>query len=403
MPLLNLVPLNSSIDPDIASVANRAEKFIVLALDKAVANSIDPKRFPIKKGTLEDLLLQRLKRIPAANPKRHETRTDMLKEQGRRIANAQRRWKERYATTGRLKPQGPQTVSYFGSLANQVRLDSNKPIADQLPRDYFFGESPRLTERMRHLVKPLNNALPASRDAYTWLGNLTGVWDQLSSGAPPKTRLEILIKEVICIDETDGFVGTETGADEIKLGGTKVDPCAVVSKIAAEKVKDFEQDGETKTYPPPDYKLFADFSLQDQGAWPRAFFATFVLGETDMGGLGAFLSELVDRVKVKLAAELAAALGPEAALVLSTVIPGVVAAAIAIALMVVVFAVVIVVFDAIKKWWEDDVFKPQTVMVSIDSLAAANDLDWVSQDLWGCINFLGHGGHYLLRYSARCK
>jgi len=403
MPKQNSVILNEAMDPDIAAVVHQAEKYIGLAVDKAVANSIDPKRFPIKKGTLEHLLLQRLKRAPAANPTRGETRADLLKESRRRMANAQRHWKERYTATGQLRKNAPRTSSYYGALATAVRLDSNKPIADQLPPDHFFGGSKRLLQRMDCLAKPVNDALPVSKDAYQWLKDLTGASGQPSSSLPTKTKLECVIKEVNCIDETDGFMWTEAGADEIYLGGMKVDPCAVVSKIPGSHVKDFDKDGDTKSYPPPTYKVFADFSLQDAGEWPRAFFATYVLAEKDMGGLGEFLSELVDLVRVRLAAELAASLGPEAAaILLAAAVPGVVAAAIAIALMVIVFIVVIAVFEAIKRAWEDDLFEPLTVMLPIDSPAAADNFDWVSEDLWGPLNFLGHGGHYQLFYSWRC-
>ena len=70
--------------------------------------------------------------------------------------------------------------------------------------------------------------------------------------------------------------------------------------------------------------------------------------------------------------------------------------------MVIVFIVVIAVFEAIKKAWEDDVFKPLTVMIPIDNPAAADNLDWVAGNLWGPLNFIGHGGHYQLWYSCRC-
>jgi len=396
------VPLNAAMDQDIATVVNRAKKVITLALDKAVAHSIDPRKFPITKGTLEHTLLQRLTRLPTANLKRGETKATFLKERKRRIANAQRRWKERYSLAGRMKANAPRTASYFGPLTPTIRLDSKRPITEQLPTKYWFGGSPRFLERMEQLLNPVNPTLPSSNDAYTWLAELLGTLPPGPTSSPPKTKLEVLIKEVTCIDETDGFCYTEAGADEIRLGGMKVDPCAVVTKIASEHIKDFKKDGDKRSYPPPSYKLFADFSLLDQGAWPRAFFATFVLAETDMGGFGQFLSSLVDQVRMNLAVELAKAFGTTVTSILVVAVPGVVAAAIVVALMVIVFIIVLAIFEEIKKWWEDDVFDPQTVMITIDSLEASREIDWVASDVWGSLNFIGHGGHYNIRYSWRC-
>jgi hypothetical protein len=102
--------------------------------------------------------------------------------------------------------------------------------------------------------------LPASRDAYQWVNELTGsqAFGAAASaaipGAPAVSTLECLIREVTCIDETSGFCGTEAGADEIRMGGEKVDPRARVTRIPGFKIKDFEEDGDTKTYPPPNYK-----------------------------------------------------------------------------------------------------------------------------------------------------
>jgi tellurite resistance protein TehA-like permease len=107
--------------------------------------------------------------------------------------------------------------------------------------------------------------------------------------------------------------------------------------------------------------------------------------------------------RARLAAELASSLGPEvAAALIAAEVAVAVAAAIAIVLMIVVFLVVIAVFEAIKVAWEDDVFVPQTVMTVIESLAAAESLNLVGEGLWGPLNFVGHGGHYHVRYSWRC-
>lgn len=404
MPRPAPVPLDASIDPDIAAVAARAEKYFALAADKAIAHTIDPRRFPVGRGTLEALLLQRLQRPLSANRAKGETRADLARAQAQRLAQAQRRWRGQYTAAGQLKSANRQYQSYLGPLAGAVRLDSARSIHSQLPPGYFFGGTPRLVERAKHLAFPPDDTLPPSRDAWQWYRDLCGGSDAASPSATQKTTLECVIREVNCIDETDGFLWTEAGSDEIRLGGLTVSPRAAVTRVAAFHVKDFDSDGDSRVYSPPDYKRFATFSLEDEGAWPRPFFATFVLAEKDMGGLGEFLSSLVDLVQAQLAVELAEAVGMEAAAVLLAAVgPGVVAAAIAVALMIVVFVVVLAVFYAIKRAWEDDVFAPKNVLVQLDSRSAANSFDWVSQGYWWPVNFVGHGGHYQLFYSWRSR
>jgi hypothetical protein len=399
------IHVNSALDADIAAVARRAEKWVTLAVDKAIAHSIDAAAFPLQRGTLEHLLAQRLRQAPPANTKKGEKAADMKAEKARRVAAAQKRWRERYTSGGRPKAAHARHLAHLGPLASTVNLASKKPIADQLPADFFFGDSSaQMKARLTALAKPLDRAVAASVDAHRWFDELIGATGTTTPQPPSRTTVQCLVREVKCIDETNGFAGTEAGADEIRLGGLSVDPCAVVRRIASFHVKDYESDGETKVYAAPDYKLFADFSLQAPGEWPRAFFATFVLAEQDMGGFGEFLSELVDLVRMRLAAELAAALGPEvAAALVAAGVAGAVAAAVAIVLMLVVFVVVLAIFEAIKNAWEDDIFKPQTVMISLESLAAADAIDYPAQNLWGVLNFIGHGGQYQLHYSWRCR
>jgi hypothetical protein len=406
MPRLNrFVHLNSAMDADLAAIAKRAEKFISLAVDKAIAHTIDSSAFPVESGSLEHVLAQRLQRVPPANDKKAEGGAAIDKEVAQRIRTAQARWRTRYTTDGRLKPSNPKFRAYLGPYASSADLTSKKHIAQQIPADFFFGPSSQaMKTRLRALARPLDPNVPASVDAYEWFRGLIGAGDQSAAGPPAKTRAECLIREIKCVDETTGFCGTEAGSDEISLGGMSIDPCAVVRRIAGSHIKDYGSDGETKTYPPPDYKLFAEYTLQTPGEWPRVFFATFVLAEKDMGGLGEFLSTLVDLVRARLAAELAASLGPEvAAALVAAGTAGAVAAAVAIVLMIVVFVIVLAIFEAIKRAWEDDVFEPQTVAIPLENLAAADSIDYPSQGLWGIVNFVGHGGHYQLFYSWRCS
>ena len=404
MPNLKFIGLNSVNDPDIAIVTLQFQKYLELSADKAVANSIDPERFPIQEGTVEYLLTKRLKFTPKANLQKGETDEQILKEKTGQLASIQKKWKSRYTSTGIIKLSNRKDRIHFGQLVNTVKLNSAESIFSQLPDDYFFGKSPQLVGRMDRLALPLKPGEPTSVDAYSWAKELFGTEILSSNPAPQKTKLECLIKEVKCIDETSGFFGTEAGSDEIKLGGLTFGPSLVVDKINAFNVKSFQNDGDAKVYDGPNYKKFAEFSLNDEGDWPRPFLASFVLAEVDMGGIGEFLSELVDQVRLEVASQLATMVGEAAALALVTVaIPGVIAAAIAIALMLIVFLVVIAIFAFIKNAWEDDIFEPQTVMITLNSKDEANNLDYVGENLWGRAGFTGHGGIYQIQYSWRSK
>lgn len=403
MPRLNPLLVDSRIDPDIALVARRAEHWIELAFDKAVAHTLDARRFPVQRNSLEALLVERLKRLPTPNRRKGETRADMIKGRGRRLKAAQQKWRADYTPSGQVRATSRHKMRRLAALTDSVELASARSISEQLPADYLLSGVPRLTQRMRPLAKPYDPASPASQAAYDWLKELIDAQSPPGTApAPSKTQLECVVESVTCLDETDGFVGSEAGADEIRLGGMKIGPDGRVKPVSSFKVLDFGQDGAKKSYSAPNYKRFADYTLKDAGAWPRVFIATFVLAEIDMGGLGEFLSLLVDQVKMRLAVEIATAVGAEAAAAL-IVVSGVVAAAIVVVLMFVVCVIVVAVFDFLKTVWEDDVFDPVTVILPIESPAAADVLDHVADNLWGILAFEGHGGLYQLRYSWRTR
>lgn len=404
MPVLRTKRINSVNDPDIVIVTRQIHKYIELSADKAVANSIDPKRFPVEKGTLEYILSRRLKFTPKANPKKDETEEEMNKIKAKKLASVQNKWKLRYTEAGRIKLNNKRDRIYFGQLTKLVRMDSIEPIYSQLPSGYFFNKSPQLVGRMEKLARPLAPNDPVSVDAYNWAKELLGTEILPADPAPQKTKLECLIKEVTCLDETNGFCWSEAGSDEIKLGGLAIGPTGIVNQINAFNVKSFEHDGDKKVYEAPNYKKFGEFSLTDEGDWPRPFFSTFVLAEIDMGGFGEFLSELVDQVRLDIASQLAAMVGPEAAaIIIAAGVPGIVAAAVAIALMIIVFIIVIAIFSFLKTVWEDDIFEPQTEYIILNNKNEANNLDYVGEDLWGRVGFTGHGGCYQLQYSWRSK
>lgn len=67
-------------------------------------------------------------------------------------------------------------------------------------------------------------------------------------------------------------------------------------KVAKFNVGGGFDDGDTKNYPAPNYKEFANIDFGTDNIWPKYLNATLVLAEVDMGGLADFLTKLVNKV-----------------------------------------------------------------------------------------------------------
>lgn len=167
-------------------------------------------------------------------------------------------------------------------------------------------------------------------------------------------NLRLRIRKVKCNDETDGAFGSESGDDEISLGGIKVDETGDVHKLEAFRVGNSFDDGEVKVYNPP--KKFASFDLREGSSWPKTYYVSLVLAEVDNGGLPSYLSDLFAYAKAnvtKLVSQAGtAALGAEF---------GKVVTAIAVA----AFQALVDFFTEI---WEDDLFPVVTARATIGSL-----------------------------------
>ncbi|HYZ87349.1 MAG TPA: tachylectin-related carbohydrate-binding protein, partial [Bryobacteraceae bacterium] len=202
-------------------------------------------------------------------------------------------------------------------------------------------------------------------------------------------KLELRIHKVKCLDETNGFLGSEAGADEIDLGGTTVDESGDTEKVDAFRVRSDFEDGVEQIYSPP--KQFASFDLKEGTEFPKSYFVTLVLAEIDNGGLPDFLNDLLNWVKGKVEAALGAALG---AAIGAT--GGPVGAIIGTA----VGAVTGWVVGLLKSIWEDDIFAPATVSVEIPALSARWSGDETASPE-SVVTFEGHGGKYQLTFDWR--
>ena len=255
---------------------------------------------------------------------------------------------------------------YFGDMAS-LDLRSPLPIATQA----------------RALALPASMKFPKSH-----LMTLGPPMPIIVSGANKKVtdRLELRIHKVRCVDETNPeFFGN----DEIGLGGVGIDETGDVAKIAEFRVGNNFDDSEEKVYSPP--MRFVAFNLNEGGDhFPKSCFATFCMAEKDHGdGLNQLLGTLVTKIKERLVEVLGAAIGGVIGS-LGGPLTAVVGAAVG--------WIIGKVYEWLKGWWNDDIFPPQTVSVTIGSLTHR----WpggTTDSPEGVVRFVAHGGTYELTYD----
>lgn len=133
------------------------------------------------------------------------------------------------------------------------------------------------------------------------------VTPQPISNGSNHTKVQLRINRVRCFDETDGFFFSEGGADEIYLGGFKLNPDGSKPKVGNFKVMNFDESVASRTkkdYNPP--KVFAEFNLSNNGNhWPKIFGALLILVESEeLGPASETYSEIWQELSTKLADEL---------------------------------------------------------------------------------------------------
>lgn len=205
---------------------------------------------------------------------------------------------------------------------------------------------------------------------------------------PKLTKLEMRIHKVRCVDETGGFF-ERFGNDEIDLGGIGVDETGDTHAIAKFRAGSNFDDGEQVNFSPP--RSFTTFDLRKGTAFPKSYFVTLVLAESDPGGgLPTFVNQLVQKVKDKVRTAIIAAVGTL----------GASGGPIGVAIGLAVGAVLDRVFALLARIWADDIFPAVTASVSIASLTAR----WPggkTDSPESIATFKGHGGHYQVTYDWR--
>lgn len=359
-------------DPALRQLVNHVFKTLRLGAEKAVAHDAQPAEFPLAAGdTIEQLFTTRLRSLPQA--KREVARTRVMAEIK---APAARRTKF-YRELGAV------------NLRSAVSIDEqSKTAAREFAKKLPAAELRTLAVRRLDLIgtEPPEPPTPPPPQPPP-----PQPPPPLPTGHTTHTRLALRLHQVKCVDETNGFLGSEAGDDEIKLGGVAIDPSGNVDEVEPFMVRDDFDDGEVKTYSPP--KVFHTFDIGGGNVWPKSFFGTFVLAEADMGGINDFVDKLVDKIEDKVSEILAEAVGGA----IGGVVGGIIGGPLGVIVGMAVGAIVGMVFDWLKSAWSDDVFEPRTVQVQLPSADATFNGSTHGGNL--NVGFKGHGGEYRITYD----
>jgi len=194
------------------------------------------------------------------------------------------------------------------------------------------------------------------------------------------SKLEFRLHKVTCVDEMDGFLGSEAGSDDIALTGLTIDAEAKTGQIPGFKVGVFD-DGKVKPFNPP--RRLALFDLKRGAAFPKGYAVTLMLVEKDHGNMAKAVEKLEGKVKGQITTALAAAVGASV---------GTAGGPIGMAIGAAAGVAVNKAFGEIKGLFGDEVFDPKTVDQVIGSLDQKFPGDAVKKELV----IKGHGATYKL-------
>lgn len=353
-------------DPKLKAIGKRIIRGLQLEAERAVAHRAAPEAFPL-----------------AAQQLRSSDETLFLS------------WFDRLDAT-------KQQAAKARAMASVNKTES--------ARTDFYGDLARVDLRSAISVFAQAQALPIPEDIMTtvdYLNTLTELDGQIltpcplmpatdepeempeASFSPVTNKLELRIHKVKCLDETDPEFFND---DEISMGGTTIDQSGVTREVSAFLVRDDFDSGESKTYTPP--KRFASFDLTAGGTkFPKGYFATVVLAETDMGGFGAFLDMLWAKTKGQVLALVTSAVGAAIGTAIPVPLLGTIVGAVAGYVVGVVIGYLISLFG-------DDVFKPVTLSLSIPSLSH-RFAGGLTDSPNSIIMFEGYGGKYQVTVDWR--
>ena len=330
-------------DAKVRALAKRVLHEFLVASEKAVASHAEPGTFPIaaEPDSAEQIFRRRFDAFAADKRTAASVRVMAL-----------------------AKAPLAERKRYFGDMAS-LDLRSPLPIATQA----------------RALALPASMKFPKSH--LMTLGPPMPII--VSGGAikPVTGNLAFRIHNVRCVDETNP---EWFGNDEIGLGGVGIDETGEVAKIAESRVGNNFDDGDVRFYSP--LMRFVSFNLNEGGnQWPKSYFVTLALAEKDMGNgldkhLGALVVKVQERIIEIVGDAIGDVIGPKEMAVVIAAVKWVIGK----------------IYEWLKSWWNDDVFPPQSVSVTIGSLTHR----WpggTTDSPEGVVRFVAHGGTYELTYD----
>lgn len=186
------------------------------------------------------------------------------------------------ARTKQFGRYGGLTVQEHGRLGWLQAADKLPPLA--INQDAVRGSLDAIRARR------LNNSEMVNKAAFS-------LTEGLKKKDPIKINLNfgrvesvgLYITRVKCVDETDGFAGSEAGDDEILMGGLAIDESGNTTKVGPFLVGSEFEDGVSKNFEHPG-KTFCKFQVPKGGDWPKNYAAVVMLAEGDEGGFADALT-----------------------------------------------------------------------------------------------------------------
>jgi hypothetical protein len=181
---------------------------------------------------------------------------------------------------------------------------------------------------------------------------------------PPQKTVSMSLIRVVCIDETNGFLGSEAGEDEIAMSGLTLDQSATEGLIAPFTVADDFDDGNRVDFSPAK-RLFA-MAVAGGASYPKHYFATLLMFEKDQGDLNETMEKVLRKFADEVAAKVAAWLGGK----VGTIFGGPLGTAAGALVGYLVGWLVGKFVNRMIAVWEDDPFNPRTLELIIPSATA---------------------------------
>jgi hypothetical protein len=352
--------------PDQQPLANHLLNTLELALEKAVAHAGAPTEFAAPAAnSLEAAMVTRLRALPAAN---------------QHAAIARALSSARASTAVRAQR--------FGPLA-QVNLRTGAAVADQ--------------------AQPFAPVLPLG----TLMQSAPPVLKPASTLKPFNT-LELRVRRVTCIDETDGFLGTETGHDEFGVGVIRLEPDGQSATLGTVSLGGGFDDGDTKAWDDAHAPALTRWSFTADKfitngdkpilvdgkpipvGWPRLYAAILLPAELDNGGMNTALATLLNQARTWISAEVTKAVAAG----LTTLTGPIIGAIIGKVAGEIVDWVLGGFIKLLIMWWGDDFFITVSPRLSrpnpIADFKGTPGGSVVASPAQLAYRFHGHGGEYEL-------